>query len=209
MHQLLSFHFQMVSTSPAMKLWPQEKLLPRPATQWTKQYLKCLEKYATATGLVFITVLISPQDRDTVQEIQLEYCQIAFCMIDFHAQQLNFPALGMLTPPSFSGTDLRTKAPNYSQLESRALPSAPLLIQALLKKGLKIHLNFNHSSILVFIHVAMEGRVPWAEAGYSAGFAHGRPAAMAHDLMGNKSLASLKIGLLCLIHSGPTHHLFL
>lgn len=42
--QLLSFHFQMVPTSPAMKLWLQEKLLPRPATHLTKQYLKCLRK---------------------------------------------------------------------------------------------------------------------------------------------------------------------
>lgn len=98
-----------------------------------------------------------------ITEIQLEYCQISFCMIDFHTQQLNFPALGMLTPPSFWGPELWTKAPNYSQLESRACPSAPLLIQALLKKGSKLPFFWSSSSILAFCPCGYER---WSSLGW-------------------------------------------
>lgn len=80
---------------------------------------------------------------------------------------------------SFSGTDLWTKAPNCSQLESRAHPSVPLLIQALLKSGLKLHTSFNHSSLLFLSMWLWKVELPWAEAGHSAGITHGRPAAMA------------------------------
>lgn len=197
------------STSPAMKLWPQEKILPRPAIHLTKQYLKCLRKICHSSWASLhhcpdfpAGQRYSAGDTDEVLPNKLLGDWFSCPAAEFPSpgdadtsQLLRHRAVNKGTKLFLAGEQSTSKCSLINTSPALKRIKTPFQFLMTVPYGFLSmwvwKVEFSGLRLGTVLALLMTDLQPWP-----------------HDLMGNKSLASLKIALLYLIHSGLTRHLF-